>query len=700
MFPHKFMMREHKIKGCDMIRAFGRKTRQWMGAGWTTAKAALLAVPGASQRQDPPPTEPALSRLFSQLLEVEVELKTAVQGMEGQFLTTGAELEELHRFSTVFIQGSEKLIGLATGREDNGQAFSHSIKLIEQPMELLTRCHLQTGRTLQELRRHKERIEQLLGIENDLRNTMAPLRYLQVQFKVVSAPLGPEVQAMFMALTLEIEKLQEQVSEIFGTQFQELQQTHRVLEEVIRLLERQVAILRQVVTTQQTQIQSSLGQMRQELRVNQEREVQLSDLSRQIGREVEQVVLGLQYQDIINQKLQHVMAALPQIHSRFAQGVALPEHQARDIMQYLYQSCTLEARQLHAAREDLDNAEKTIQQGIRNVSSRLSQVDSQCLSLQEFNTLTTSWDGTIQVLLDSIEAMRALVNQAASDASRSHQMLQPLGRLATGLTTVVRQLSARIHLIGLNAQVQAARLEQGAGLEVLSARTSEIAQETIRISDSATGQLDQLAAGLSESVRWFDQLHAEAFAQQQWLNDQGRAEEQRLHAFRDEALNALRAIGNSLEAIQRQAHQTVQTAHFRQHCEEAMARLQASLLAIAQKAEDWLVQHGAGVNPSNHVEELKRDYTMASERQVYDHLLTSALRGVALVTAPPSSSPSEVELFVDPVPESPPGAARSNPPPSESACIVSSPRSEALEESRGSGPETATKSLGDNVELF
>jgi hypothetical protein len=250
----------------------------------------------------------------------------------------------------------------------------------------------------------------------------------------------------------------------------------------------------------------------------------------------------------------------------------------------------------------------------------LTEMDSECLSLKEFTMLTTSFDGMVQVLIESIHEVRDLVAQTVTSAGAAYEMLRPLGCLTSDLTATVRDISARIHLIGVNAQVQAACSAQdrpGTGLEVLSARTSEISAETNRISEEAATQLDSLAAGLTQSVKILGALKEDGVSQQQVIEQQGRKNEDELHAFRNKALETLRAIGTSLDQIRAHAGDTLATVDFSRIQQVALPALQAPLLALAEAAESRLLSEGCELASASLIEEFKAKYTMASEREVF-----------------------------------------------------------------------------------
>jgi hypothetical protein len=288
---------------------------------------------------------------------------------------------------------------------------------------------------------------------------------------------------MFSALTQEIEKLHTQVCEIFSTKYEELQGIQRTIAEVIRQLQIQTDNVWKNIAREKVQIDSTLAQLQRELVDNQKRESSIAGLSSSLSREIQGVVVGLQYQDIISQRLQHTNKALLAIGEQFdgsAGGI-----------EFMEQACRMESAQIKSVRGELAGAEKSIKGGIQNVLSQIVTADEKCVTLREFDGLTTSANGMVQVLLDVFEVIQKQVSTTVSGCASGVETLRPIGSMASDLTRVVHDLSQRIHLIGLNAQVQAAQVPEGMGLEVLSARTSEISRETNRISEQIASQLDQ-----------------------------------------------------------------------------------------------------------------------------------------------------------------------------------------------------------------
>lgn len=110
--------------------------------------------------------------------------------------------------------------------------------------------------------------------------------------------------------------MRSQVGEFFTVKFEELRLLQRTISEVAETLGAQSRSLEALVSTQKVQIEESLRRLESQLTANHARDARIHRLSRQIGREIQQVVIGVQFQDLINQKLQHTAGAVARITLR------------------------------------------------------------------------------------------------------------------------------------------------------------------------------------------------------------------------------------------------------------------------------------------------------------------------------------------------------------------------------------------------
>lgn len=594
------------------------------------------------------------SRLRTALKEVEavaMDLQETSAALEERFLETANVLMELDANGNHFVRHSEKLVNVATGRAGGSEVFFSAMQVLEPPLTYLNASHAEMNRLLERLKNDNDRIAVLLQGREELQRTMAPLKYIQTSFRIESAPLGAEVQLMFTALTQEIEKLHSQVCELFSTKYEELRHIQDTINEVIRRLQQQTDNVWNHIAREKKQIDATLAQLQRELLDNQKRESSITNLSGSLARDIQQVVIGLQFQDIISQRLQHTTKALHEIRARF--------DGTHPSVAFMEQACRLQAEQIRSVRHDLAGAERSVKTGVNNVLAQIAEADTKCVSLREFDHLTTSSNGMVQVLLDVFATLQKQIAATVAGCASAYEILRPIGSAASDLTQVVNELSQRIHLIGLNAQVQAAQVTDGMGLEVLSARTSEISRETNRISETMAGELDHLVAGLTESLHALETFHTQASAQNTTLTQKAGDCERQLHELRDKALGSLVDVHDLLNGIRHQGEQVIRTANYIATADTALGNLHEKLSALANLAARMLGKNYRA--DPNLLAQFKADYTMASERQVFAQ--TQHSPSATQAAAPPP--PADVELFDPPAPgnstgESQPAARTTN----------------------------------------
>jgi hypothetical protein len=645
------------------------------------AKAAALlrqqtaALPGGFSRllhrRRREPKEPTL------VSEAEA-LRSLSRTLEERFLGTGVAIEQLAQQGEEFVKQCESLSRSATGRDGGSVLFLEAMRVIECPLEFLNRSHPQTEKQLKRLRQDRDRIGELINVQVELQRTISPLKYIQSLFKIESAQLTGDVQVMFGALTKDIDLLHNQICDLFDTKFRELHDIQVTVGQVADELQTQTDSLWRSIAKEKVQIDGALEQIQRELISSQARDSRVGRASQRIRKAIQDVVTGLQSQDIINQKLQHTCASLVKIDAHRQAGC--------DALS-LKQFCQLEAEQLRAMRMDLSGSELTVKGGVKKVLGHLQTAENECLSLEEFQHLTTSADGMVEILIEVFSTLRKQLAATVESSSRAFEKLRPIGGHASDLTGIVRNLSQSIRLIGLNAQVQAAQVQEGVGLEVLSALTSEISRATNEITENVAAKLDRLAADLDEDVKSLEAIHAEALRQQGVFAVESAQTERALHALRDSVLATLMGIGGLLETFRENAQTVIQEANYVETADRPFADLQVRLRIMAKnfgRAATTVANR-----PPALVQQFRAGYTMASQRKVF----ASVVEGRSHHTA--GEEHHTPELFGEPTQGPSRSAVPEVAPPAPE--IISSP---TLPQPARTGAVATPAELGENVELF
>jgi hypothetical protein len=545
-----------------------------------------------------------------------------------------------------------------------------------------------------------EQIDRMLGYESILQRTVAPLKFIQTLFKVESAGLSHSVQQMFLALTDDIDRLQQQVGQTFGEKFEMLKSARKTIAGVVVRLKASARTQHAAAREKKQTIERALVELQADLKRNEERDIRLTAVSRAIDQQVGGMVVSLQTQDIVSQKVAHVLQVLQEMGGRFTEfkdaddiSVAAPA------AAYCRDAGEVQSGQLQAVARDLTGTADTIGNAVSAISGQITSLNEDCLCLNEFNKVTAGVDGLVQVLLDTIVDVRTIVVAAVSGVEQSCLAIRPIGGLTSNVTETMRQLSAQIRLIALNAQVQAAHIGSGTGLEVLAAGTATIAVETTSISENVARELDTLTVHLGEHVRAFEELHHKGAVEQQTLDTKGQETEVGLHSFRDETLSTLSQVFEAVEGIRCMADSMGRKLDFRSVIDTRINTTRETLDRIVAAARQWLESSGPAAALTAPASNLAQIYTMASEREVHDAILLGRRSSDSTVGKSTGSGPEAgPELFTDFSEASVPPVEPS-PGPERAGGIASVPC--PVSEKPTSVPvSSVAKPLGDNVDLF
>jgi hypothetical protein len=295
--------------------------------------------------------------------------------------------------------------------------------------------------------------------------------------------------------------------------------------------------------------------------------------------------------------------------------------------------------QLSAVEAELANAEAAMAGAIHELSQRAAGIIQTGCELRSWPTLGGEAD-TVGGLQASLARIEPLVQASRQLREEARTLLDPLVGLAANLTGAMRDVSLRIKLIALNAQIQAVQHGGRTGLEVLSQRTCQISDEVDQLSRAAAVELDALLADFREVNTGCGELLREATEQANWCATAGKELQAELAAFRaaggarlDEVAAHGAALQDRLRALA--AHLDFHTAT-------------AGLTPVCQCLEELEAElPAAETSPASgeFTQALQSRYTMASEHAV----LATALAAPGSNAAPPVAAPAPaggtVELF-------------------------------------------------------
>ena len=607
-----------------------------------------------------------LPRHFAQVRVAGENVDHAIKEIEERFLQIGTTLENITTTGQDLVSHCESLISLALGQGGGEIMIDDAAQHIWRAVEFVENNDRNMEQLILQLTNSNERIRQTLATEQTLVRTLAPLNFVKTLFRVESASLSPDVQDMFCALAREIDRIRLRVEGGFREKFQLIREIQVILSKAIAHLVAEQSQAKKSVAGLRQHMTASLAAMKGSYEKNRDRDTRLSGVSQAVTNETGRVVMSLQFQDILTQKLQHTHKVLEEMATRFA-DLPVDRAAACHSLHFIEQSGRIVFAQISGMKEELTKAGATIGDGLTKIIREMEALDGNCLALRDLDSVTTGVDGAVQILLDSLESVRRLVQAADLHAMEAHQTIQPIGGMTTNFTGFMRELSLEIQLIGLNAEVQAAHVGQGTGLEVLSAHTSSISRETSELSEALAKDLDTLTSGLDQVVAGFQEIRENNAVFSKELEQDFVKDEAALHDYRNTSLTVLLHISELLPKMDAQTRSALDQVDFPAVASEPLTALQSTITDLADAAQSAANLAGVKVETKGLTDHHLGRYTMRSEVDIHQ----STVSGKPPITSPVAApvTHGEVELFGDPTPAAaaPPEAPPSPAPPPTAA---------------------------------
>ncbi|MCS6243052.1 MAG: hypothetical protein H2172_04225 [Opitutus sp.] len=580
---------------------------------------------------------------FAEVTAATAELNQAMKAVETGFLEIGSILETTMDIERKLVDQSHRLVALSEGPDGGTAIIEQAAAHIWSGIEFAEASDRQVVDLIERLTATGQQIRASLPAQQNLTEALTPLKYVQVLFRVESATLPPEQQSIFLALNTEISRICERVETGFQEKFTIIASIGLRLEDAsARLLQRQVAT-RQQLTSLRTQLEQSIGSVKADYAKNQARDLHVESIVPQVKRETGIVVMSLQAQDMLNQKLQHLHTILHEI------GVAhdtMPSDRTGGgrTLRFIEQASGLVTAQLEVMTRELSEAGRQVGGGLGRIVQFMTSLNQDFGMKQEAQADDISIDGGIQNLIEALENVGKLIRASNDLVTETHRAIEPIRGMSTQFTVFMRDLTLDIHLIGLNAEVQSAHVAQGTGLEVVSARATEVSITTCRLSEQLATEIDKITNGLGDLIDSFGQVRAQTesfFAQ---LILETTADEDRLHSYRDRTIDILLQIGEQLPLLDAQINTAVGHSDFSSSTVKQIEALHARVVALQTRAATTADAEGVTTDTTGLMDRFLKGYTMQSQVDVHNRALGTgaAVLGAAAATVATAGAASGV----------------------------------------------------------
>jgi len=652
--------------------------------------AVFEAIKGKSKRLLVGKASPILDMPAS-LSALRASLVSMSQRAEPKFLQIGEELQTVYSDASGLAQETVEAVGLIGS--ESGQGILTTInELANGSMEELETCKAQVSGSLDRVKAVIGNLDNLILLCGVAEKITMVLNVVGFNIDVESAR-SVKSREMFGVVAQEIREFSEKVIGIVRKIYEDTKSAHILQTSACEEISRGVGELWELAERAGTTVGAAVKEIEGLMDFVLESMEQAGRASREISRQVSGIVVGIQFQDSMRQRIDHIQEALEDVEV-LCEKNGKGDNGNADMAGRLRTACStlqIQKAQLWEVMSEADSVYQKCRQAFGAIVSEVGKLGSSLSNLESgedfaaptrknpFSSLVTALDNLDGIL----EKGRGLVDRVQKGAAYASET----GARLADYTEEVHKISLRTQLMALNAVVKAAHLGQdGTTLEVLAQEVRTLSvQSGDFVSDMST-----VLERLSESA-------VDRSSQEQ--KEEGTSDEANLKItetydeFRRRASDSLTKAGDIGTAISRIQGSLAFLPALSEEVNGCIEELEGIIQTLAPLAG----------TPDTSLMESKRivedRYTMQHERDIHERIMETGGDSSDETSGGEDGRRNEIELFTN----EPSGAERNSVGGVELFAEDSGVAEEGVEDNVelfGEETESKEEDLGDNIELF
>ncbi len=404
-------------------------------------------------------------------------LEATCKSVEPKFIRLGQDIESIYSEATTLSQQTLETVRLIGGSSEEGPLVKIE-RLAKESLADFKNCHAQIHTDTD----HVRKVIRHLG---DLYKICAMVKKIGMFLRVVSLNIGVESSRsaefadMFTVVSHETLHLSEKIIKIGENIREDAEATRTSQIAVHDKISNGLSQLRRVADGAQQAVQNSGREIEQLMRFSLEILEQAGAHTREVSRQLSDIVAGIQIHDSMSQRISHIINALYDAErlckedspdntdtKRFCDAYTVMGLQCAQLKQTISDVDDVHEKSLRAFGKIHDEAEKLIR-GLSGFGLSASEDGSSL----EFAVLRSALLDLHQLLGQGTCLVEGIHNTAL-EASETTDRL-------SGYIEHVREISFKTHLVALNAIVKALHLgEDGRTLEVLAEEVKSLSDQS------------------------------------------------------------------------------------------------------------------------------------------------------------------------------------------------------------------------------
>jgi hypothetical protein len=540
--------------------------------------------------------------------------------MEQEFLELGALLRQITSLARQVRDRSDKAIAAASGRAEDA-AIQFAFQLLKKAEDLVQASREQHHNVFAVFEKMHLDLIKIARERSVLQRMLSPLETATTQFRIQACAFDENTRAQFFALADAIGEIVKDVRAAVGQRFEELERTGQATGELAAKLAAIAAEQKLETENMLAESRDQLSKLNEVLLASESVAQSISQAGTNIATGVGKVIVALQCQDMARQKFEHISAAIDEMigHLKTVVMRGLSGAEAIDCRRFLADASRVQLSQLQSVFEQLNEAASQAGEGLQEV-----KLEAKSLADHAVRCGDATLDGQIiEQAVRSIHAVLAVIDNAVANVKSVTAVVQKLKSTFSDCTSQILGLALRLRMVALNAQILAAHVDAGTALEVVAKNTRTIADQAMQQLDEISSRVVALVDLVVDLEQRLADHHDLADMERNLLAGEAGESEQKLGTLELELRNAVAAIRPLEQELSGTIRRVTECIRFPEAVAQASARSTALFEQIVIQNSDTRGKHDMSAH--HKVQELKRNYTMAHERNVHAFAVESGL---------------------------------------------------------------------------
>ncbi|WP_309019520.1 hypothetical protein [Pelagicoccus sp. SDUM812003] len=590
------------------------------------------------------PSADRLKELSARLCVASERLAAYSRQSEGEFASLARGTGELFARIEAMRERARSLDGLVRGTGED-HALCSAFQLYKSASDLVQSSLGFGNFAARELELVDPVLRECCSHQRECQNVVMHFSILGTGFRIESAYLAPEDQAVFDGVASDIvatqRRLGRMTEEVFGklkSSLSCLVNDRKRTEKVHRELECDIVLSAQAIRKELDGTSEALapaGELSERIVAHSDRGPAM----------VGSVVEALQMDDVVRQKLEHVCKNLSELSELLASSSMKKGKQRKEDLAYVNVSARVQLEQLRQARREIGEAGKTVLGGVRSLMDLGGELIESLTELQE--RVASSLDNceTARLFSREIEKIGEIARSCSEINQRIARLTDEIVEIIDSFSRDILKQNFDIKVVALNAQVSASRSLGGRTMERLAAETANLASKNESMTSSMLSTLSDLPSRLMKLQEDSQRFLELAGRDQEALSEDSSLVTQRLESMDDHILSEARSMGREFEGLRRETDALLSSLTFPNLVEDVFEKAEETCSVLIELTGRFAREADAQAVESR-VESLKQSYTMKREVVAHESALLAESED-----ASPKKRYSEKE-YVNPVSDS------------------------------------------------